>query len=78
MAALGSGFISCTAQDKTLGVGPPPPDTLNAESPWVAASGASLGKLFLVILLFVIILLSFIESFSFKLRMLHDTRMVHI
>ena len=45
VAALGSSFISCTALDKSLGV--PPPDTLIAESSWVAATGAYLGKLFL-------------------------------
>ena len=31
VAALGSGFISCTALDRTLGVRPP--DTLTAGSP---------------------------------------------
>ena len=48
MTALGSGIISCTALDKTLGVRPP--DTLITESPSVVAPGASLGKLFLVTL----------------------------
>ena len=46
MAALGSGFIRCTTQDKTVGVRPS--DTLIGESLWVAAPGASPGKLFLV------------------------------
>ena len=46
MAALGSGIISYTALDKTLGVRPP--DTLIVESSWVVAPGASLGKLFVV------------------------------
>ena len=44
VAALDSSFISCTALDKTLGVRPP--DTLIAESLWVVAPGAYLGKLF--------------------------------
>ena len=48
MAALGSGFISCTVLDKTLGVRPP--DTLVAESPSMVAPGAYLGKLFLVLM----------------------------
>ena len=42
MTALGSGIISCTALDKTLGVRPPsplPPRHLIMKSP----SGASLG-----------------------------------
>ena len=47
MTALGSGIISCTALDKTLGVRPP--DTLITESASVVAPGASLGKLFLVV-----------------------------
>ena len=47
MAALGSGFIRCTTQDKTVGVRPS--DTLIGKSLWVAAPGASLGKLFLVL-----------------------------
>ena len=45
-------IISCTAPDKTLDV--QPPDTLITESPWAVASGATIGKLFLVYALQII------------------------
>ena len=55
VAAQGSSFIRCTTLDKTLGVRPPPPPvTLIAESPWVVAPGACLGKLFLVSMAFFV------------------------
>ena len=46
VAALGNSFINCTALDKALAVRAP--DTFIAESPWVVAPRAYLGKLFLV------------------------------
>ena len=40
VAALGRGFISCTAVDKTLGVRPPPPGHFNCR---VSLGGCSRG-----------------------------------